>query len=172
MYDFGVLRALRKHARLALREVSEKAGVSIAVISKLERNQTSAELETLYRIARVFGMSATDLIALAESPLAHQKVESHYRSEGFDFRRITYQRAAIFIGNASAGAHVSRPEIHQDDYEICWVLEGSIRLRLPHESIVINRGESTQFDAVQAHTYEALEDTRLIILHLRKGKRF
>jgi hypothetical protein len=29
-----------------------------------------------------------------------------------------------------------------------------------------------QFDAIQEHTYAAIEDTRFLILHLRKDKRY
>ena len=31
---------------------------------------------------------------------------------------------------------------------------------------------SIQFDALLHHTYEALEDVEIILVHLRKGKRF
>jgi len=41
----------------------------------LERNQQSAELDTLYRLARAFGLSATDLLAMCESELAHRTAE-------------------------------------------------------------------------------------------------
>jgi hypothetical protein len=37
----------------------------------------------------------------------------------------------------------------------------------------ISRSTSSgRFDAIQEHTYEALADTRFLILHLRKDKRY
>ena len=172
MYDFSFLRELRKHEGLTIGDVSERSGISAAVISKLERNRSGVELGTLFKLGRTFDMSATDLIALAESRLAHKKQSHTYSSDGFRFKKIDYANLSCFLAEAKAGAEVSRPEIHQDDYEICWVLKGRIRLRLPHEQFVLKAGESVQFDAIQAHTYEALADTRLILIHLRKGKRF
>jgi transcriptional regulator with XRE-family HTH domain len=71
-FDFSVLRRLREQHEMTLADLSEASGVSVPVISKLERNQQSAELDTLYRLGRAFGMSATDLLALTESPLAHR----------------------------------------------------------------------------------------------------
>mgnify|MGYP001837380540 CR=1 FL=1 len=50
-FDFTILRELRKRAGLSIGEVSAESGVSAAVISKLERNRTRAELDTLYRRA-------------------------------------------------------------------------------------------------------------------------
>ena len=170
--DFSLLRDLRKREGLTLSAVSERSGVSPAVISKLERNQTSAELETLYRLARVFGLNATDLISLAESRTAQRTKAKRYSSRNFDFTRIDYANAQCFHAFAPAGSDVSRADVHGDDFEVCWVLKGSLRIGLPHETHVLNAGEALQFDAIQEHTYEALEDSELMIIHLRKGKRF
>lgn len=172
MYDFRVLRQLRKRENWTQDEVSNRSGVSRAVISKLERNQSSAELDTLYRVARVFGLSATELLAMAESPLAHRVEERRYRSGDFDFRRIGYRNHHCFIAHADAGSKVSRAEIHLDDYETCWVLEGRVRLTLAHQSVELSEGEAIQFDAAQEHTYEALAPLRMVLIHLRKGLRF
>lgn len=157
---------------MTLEAVSGKSGVSIAVISKLERNQTTAELETLYKLGRVFGLTATDMLALAESRIAHRKEAVAYHSEGFRFQRIAYANASCYLAEAEAGAIVSRPEIHEDDYEICWIFDGKIRLTLPHEHYLLERGMSVQFDAVQEHTYEAMENSRMVIIHIRKANRF
>ncbi len=172
MYDFSVLRDLRKREDLSIADVSGQSGVSAAVISKLERNRTVAELETLFKLSRVFGMSATDLVALAESRTAHKKQASVHRSGGFSFETLGYSNVRALRGRARAGAQVSRPEIHRDDYEVCWVLGGRVRFRLPAETHDISAGEAIQFDAILDHTYEALEDCEILIIHLRKDKRF
>ncbi len=171
-FDFRVLRRLRDQHDMTLADLSKASGVSIAVISKLERNQQSAELDTLYRLARAFGLSATDLLALTESPLAHRSNEKSHRSDDFKFRQVKYANVVALLGSAPAGAKVSRPEIHHDDTEMCWVTTGKLRLSLPHEQCVLAAGESIQFDAIQQHTYEALADSQFIILHLRKDKRY
>lgn len=172
MFDFSILREIRKREGLTLDEVASRSGLSIAVISRLERNQTSAELETLYKLGRVFGMSATDLLGLAESRMAHLKKAETYQRDGFVFRVIRYANHACFVGEAKAGSRLKNPEIHQDDHETCWVLEGSVRVQLPHQDVLLRAGESLQFDAIQEHSYEALEECRLIIVHLRKSKRY
>jgi transcriptional regulator with XRE-family HTH domain len=171
-FDFSVLRRLRDQHEMTLAGLSEASGVSAAVISKLERNQQSAELDTLYRLARAFGLSTTDLLALTESPLAHRTEEKKYRSGEFRFRQIKYANVVALLGTAPAGARVSRPEIHHDDTEVCWVTSGRLRLTLPHEDCVLGAGESIQFDAIQQHSYEAMEESQFVILHLRKDKRY
>jgi quercetin dioxygenase-like cupin family protein len=106
------------------------------------------------------------------SPLAHRSAEKAYRSGDFKFRQVKYANIVAHLGSAPAGARVNRPEIHHDDTELCWVTAGKVRLSLPHEDCVLGAGESIQFDAIQQHTYEALEDSQFIILHLRKDKRY
>ncbi len=171
-FDFSVLRDLRKRDGLTIQQVSDKSGVSPAVISKLERNQTQAELETLYKLSRVFGINAADLISLAESRMAHKKTGKRYVSGDFTFQSVTYANVECYHGFGNKGARVSRPEIHQDDYEVCWVLKGAIRIGLPHETHDLEAGQALQFDAILEHTYEALEDCEILLLHLDKGKRF
>ena len=169
MYDFSILRDLRKRENLNIADLSEKSGVSASVISKLERNQCIAELETIFRLAKVFGITASDLIALAENRTAHQ---TKHVSDGFVFSEIAYKNLKCLYGKAPAGAKVSRPHLHRDDYELCWVLSGKLKFYLPNEKYELSAGDSSQFDALLAHTYEAVEKCEIIIIHLRKDNRF
>ena len=172
LYDFSILRTLRKRSELTIADVSEKSGVSPAVISKLERNQTSAELETIFRIARIFDMSAADLIALAEARTGHRKEASHREIHGFSFDQVKYSNILCLFGTARKGEELSRPEIHKDDYEVCWVLEGEVEITLPGETHNLKAGQSLQFDAILEHAYRVVEDCRLMILHITKSRRF
>jgi transcriptional regulator with XRE-family HTH domain len=171
-YDFSVLRELRKHHRLTIGAVAEGSGVSAAVISKLERNQSQAELETLFRLARVFGMNAADLVALAESRTAHKKTSTRHSTGGFLFHQVDYANVRCLHGTARAGGVVSRPEIHRDDFELCWVLAGHLRIQLPGERHDLRKGDALQFDAILPHSYEAITPVDVVILHLAKPKRF
>lgn len=171
-YDFSVLRDLRKHAALTIGDVSARSGISPAVISKLERNQSVAELDTMFRLARVFGMNAADLLSLAESRTAHLKAGSRHAGGGFTFDEVDYANVRCLHGVAPAGGTVSRPEVHRDDFEVCWVLQGRLRIALPSERHDLHAGQAIQFDAILPHSYEAVTDVEVIILHLAKPKRF
>lgn len=172
MYNFSVLRDLRKRAEMTIADLSERTGISPAVISKLERNQTVAELKTIFRISRAFGLTAAELLALVESRTAQCKHETDRIVGDFHFRQIEFANSKCFYAEAPKGAKRSNPDAHRDDFEICWVLEGQLRLNLPYESHVLSTGDCLQFDAVFEHTYEVLEDCRIIIQHISKQKRF
>jgi transcriptional regulator with XRE-family HTH domain len=172
MFDFKILRELRKRAGLNIADVSERSGVSAAVISKLERNQCLAGLDTIYKLSRVFECSPADLVALAEQRTANRASSKPHESDGFMFDEVVYGNIRCLHGKAPAGAKVSRPHLHRDDYELCWVLNGRLMFFLPNEKHELTPGDSIQFDALLEHTYEALEDTEMLILHIRKEKRF
>lgn len=170
--DFSIVRDLRKRAGMTLEDVSQQSGISIAGLSKLERNQNMIELDTLYRLARVFSLSATDLLNLAESCSAKRKDAEIYTSEAFDFEKVSFKGIDLFQATAAAGGNLSKPEAHGDQFEICWVRKGSIRITLPRESHILKPRQTLKFDAALEHSYEILEDCEITILHVEKTHRF
>ena len=44
IWDFRLVRELRKREKMSLEQLSERSGVSVSVISKLERNSGQAEI--------------------------------------------------------------------------------------------------------------------------------
>ncbi len=170
-YDFTILRSLRKTQGYTIADVAENSGISTAVISRIERNQAVPELETLGRMAKVFGMSATDLLGLAESRLAQITGAQQYTSGGFAFQNINFMNVQVFYGSGPAGAKASRPEVHHNDTEICWVITGKVEVVVGEDRYSLKSGEAIQFDAMLKHEYHALEDTKILTLHLHKGKR-
>ncbi len=172
MYNFAVVRDLRKKEGMTIADLSEKAGISPAVISKLERNQVVAGLGTLFRLARAFGITSAELLVLIESRTAQAKREVDRVAGDFHFRMIEFANSKCYYADVSKGSKRSNPDAHRDDYETCWVLEGSIKIVLPYETHILNTGDCLQFDALFEHTYEVLEDSRIILQHIHKQKRF
>jgi transcriptional regulator with XRE-family HTH domain len=163
---------MRKRHALTLEEVSKRSGLSISVLSKLERNQSRAELDTLYRIAKVFGLSASDLLSLSESHTASTAESTEYDSGPFHFSRIDFKGIQCYQASARSGEELSNPEAHGHDWEICWVRTGEMRIHLPGEQHLLRAGEAVQFDAALEHRYEIVNDSELFIVHLEKPHRF
>lgn len=130
------------------------------------------ELDTLYRLARVFGLSATDLLSLAESCSAHSKTAEFYKSGPFQFEHVGFKGIDCFHAHAESGGSLKKPEAHGDEFEICWLRTGRIRITLPREEHTLEPGQALKFDAALEHSYEILEDSELTILHLAKAHRF
>ena len=56
------LRMLRHQARYTLANVATDAGISVSFLSDMERGRTLPALDTLERIADVFGLSIGELL--------------------------------------------------------------------------------------------------------------
>lgn len=170
--DFSILRELRKRSGISIELLAQKSQVSASVISKLERNCSSAEMETLYKIAKVFNLTLSDLVSLAEKRTSQKKESERYISGDFHFERVSYGNIRCMHAFVHTGEKVSNGEVHGDDYEVCFVLQGKMRITLPGEIVELKKGQSVQFDALLPHTYEALADSQIIIIHQGKDKRF
>ncbi|KFI65643.1 helix-turn-helix domain-containing protein [Bifidobacterium cuniculi] len=59
-----VLRDLRTHDHKTLREVSEKAGVSLGYLSEVERGQKEASSELLASISESLGLSTSQMLRM------------------------------------------------------------------------------------------------------------
>ncbi|MEA2013609.1 MAG: helix-turn-helix domain-containing protein [Verrucomicrobiota bacterium] len=171
-FDFSIIRKLRKREEMSIATLSERSGVSTAVISKLERNQSVGELETLHRLARVFGMNLSELLALVESTSAHKVLETRHNSNGIHFREISYGNLRCLLGKGKTGAETSKPLIHCNDYELCWVIEGKLDFSLPGEKHELSAGDAIQFDAILEHTYTIRKDCTFLLIHILKERRF
>ncbi len=171
-YDFSVLRRIRKSEGLTIEALAGRTGLSSAVISRIERNQSSPELDTLFRLGKAFGVTATELIGLVEKQTCHCVKEEQYETDGFVFRKVEYGNVRCLLGESSAGGVASRPDVHKDDYEVCWVLRGRVVIELPNETHDLSVGDAVQFDAMLRHSYRALEDCQVVLVHIKKGKRF
>ncbi|MCF7791256.1 MAG: XRE family transcriptional regulator [Victivallales bacterium] len=170
-FNFEFLRNLRQKAGLNISDLSELSGVSPAVISKLERNICKAELETIYRISGAFGQSVSEFLALAELKSAHKRKEFKRELSVFTFREIKYGSITCLLGKAEAGDRLTKSEKHKNSDELCWVLQGEINFSLPKETYQLKKGESIQFDGKLEHTFEAVKDSEILIIHLLKERR-
>ena len=56
------LRMLRQRAHKTLADVADGAGISVSFLSDMERGRTLPALDTLERIADVFGLSIGELL--------------------------------------------------------------------------------------------------------------
>jgi transcriptional regulator with XRE-family HTH domain len=171
-YNFEILRYLRKQHGMTIHALAKKSGISFAVISKLERNQTNPSLNTVQQIAQALDISATELISMAEIKTSQGRKEESYASDGFQFRKVQYNNMALILASASAGKKTSRPEVHEDDTEVVFVNSGKVKLLSTMGDFTLKKGDSMQFDAIFKHTYQALSDCELVIVHMRKNRTF
>lgn len=58
----STVRELREKAEWSQMLLAEKAELSLTYVSQIERSKTGVSLETLMKLGRAFGMSASELL--------------------------------------------------------------------------------------------------------------
>ncbi len=162
-YDFSVLRGLRKKHGLTINGLSEKCGVSYVALSKLERNQGNPELRTLDRIARALDLPTHHLLALAEGklPIRAKEQKRKVLGEG-QCQWIDLDGTRICLVTAPKGARGNASEMHRNDYEHCYVLDGKLRVQVRGTDYQVGSGEGLVWDCFFDHEYEALQDSQFV----------
>ena len=189
------LRSLRQGRGLSLAELSQRTGISISTLSRLETGARVPGLEHLVALARAYAVSLDDLVGVRFSRdprLQFETVEEH--------GRIIMPLAAIAGGLQVEHAIIRAPErgvpepvvhVHGPDEEersadfepdsmrthrgYVWmlVLEGAVRLVVGSHDLVLNPGEAAEFDTRVPHWIGPARSgpAHVLNVHGRDGQR-
>lgn len=164
------LRGIRKDQKLTLKQLSERSGVALSTLSKMELAQVSVSYEKLAAAARALGVDIAQLfrpvktaLNLVQPTVVSTAIDSAagYSTGNYDYhpmagdfpgRRMTPMYARIF----------ARELTQFDDYirhpgqEFAVVLSGRVRIQFETgESISIGCRETAYFNSGIGHIYLA-----------------
>ena len=164
------LRGIRKNQQLTLKQLSERSGVALSTLSKMELAQVSVSYEKLAAAARALGVDIAQLFSpvktapnLVQPTVVSTAIDSAagYSTGNYDYhpmagdfpgRRMTPMYARIF----------ARELAQFDDYirhpgqEFAVVLSGRVRIQFETgESISIGCRETAYFNSGIGHIYLA-----------------
>ncbi|WP_259461431.1 helix-turn-helix domain-containing protein [Paraburkholderia fungorum] len=154
------MKELRSAHGLSLRELAGQAGVSATLLSQIERSVTDPSLETMRRLAAVFGESVVSLFAdPAElsvcvtrpgqrAMLTAPKGQVSYERLTNGIGQLEVLRAVLEPGQVSAG----EPRGHAAA-ECVYVIRGELVAQIAGVDYAVNGGESISFDARLPHRY-------------------
>ncbi len=179
VYDFRVMRVLRRQLNLTLHEVAQRSGLTYPTVEAVETNKTQPSLKTLDAIAGALGTSASDLVRLAERRLVQRrKAEStpdvHVRKKdtGIENCRIAhFDKGKIIRVTAAAGETVHVMGLHEDIHEFCYVLSGRVDLRVEDRTFHLGPDDTILFDGLLDHSYTQREAGEYITVHIPKDIR-
>jgi transcriptional regulator with XRE-family HTH domain len=157
------IRRFRTAEGLTLRELSERSGVSIATISKIETGKISGGFATIYKIARGLGVLVTEILP-AEAAGAdgfvvhrHNAAEVH-PTEIYDYFPQAFQpdgvlNPYVMVVHTREVPDLRDWSIHPGE-EVVFVLSGAIDLhyegRPPQR---LGEGDSACFNSGTRHAF-------------------
>ena len=165
-FDFSVIRTLRMKRRLTAEQLALEAGLTRATIAKIEGGGGNPTLETIESLSRVFRLSASELIRLAEIAHCEAAAVRNFKEKGIDGAHIWFPDFEIFRIQAQAGVQkLADPEYHENTAEVCLVLCGKIRATIAGQPHELGPGMAIRFKALQEHRFDILEAAEILLIH-------
>jgi len=163
------LLALRQAKGLSLAELAELSGVSKAMISKVERAQSSPTAMLLGRLAAGLGVSLAQL--LTEEKEGPQRLRTRAAQEVWRDPEAGYLRRQVAERGTGSGvelvevelprsAQVGYPRWSGKPYRQClWMLEGALRVDYGDERFELGPGDCLDFGVDRPLVFKALGRT-------------
>ncbi|MFF5563835.1 helix-turn-helix domain-containing protein [Streptomyces sp. NPDC012623] len=170
------LRSLRRDRDTTLNELSEKTGISVSTLSRLESGQRKPTLELLLPLAKAYGVQLDELVDAPPTgdPRVHPRPITRH---GMTFLPLTRHLGGVQAYKQIIPAGRQRgPEPEQrvhEGYEWIYVLSGRLRLLLGEHDLVLTPGEVVEFDTRTPHAWTGAgpEAVELLSLFGPQGER-
>lgn len=154
------IRALRQQRGLTVRALASSTGLSIGLISQVERGLVDPSLETLRRVGRVLEVPIFDLFGDArDAPAAVVRKDTRMLIQspqgGVTYTRISPGSGKIEMleGHLEpGGASSAQPWAHPSE-ECVLVVSGRVVVEVAGERYLLASGDSCYFDSRLPHRY-------------------
>ena len=171
------IRQLRLQHNLTIAEVSERAGISRGMLSKIENSLAATSLETLELLANALGVTLAKLFQHYNLPRSAAQLVKN--GEGMEVVRRgtkvghTYQLLAYDQGPHKTfepfiisleDSYEEFPAFEHPGTEFIHMLEGVLEYRVGDETFVLNSGDSLTFRGEIPHRPENLIKTPIKFL--------
>ncbi|MFC6302607.1 helix-turn-helix domain-containing protein [Oerskovia jenensis] len=169
------LRALRQRRHLTLAELSDRTGISVSTLSRLESGGRRPTLELLLPLAREHEVPLDELVGAPPTgdPRIHARPVKRGDSTILPLsRRPGGVQAYKQVLHGRASDVLPETKVHEG-YEWLYVLGGRLRLLLGEHDLVLGEGEAAEFDTRTPHAVLNADEhpVELLVLHGPQGER-
>lgn len=153
------IRALRSSQGLTLKHVAERTGVSVSMLSMLERGVTTASIGTLVSVASALGIHMSDLFDRPDPEDAHPVLRREDQprvqtSEGA-VRRVAHHDAQsgveLAVNEYLPGGASNATPTHHEGREFGVLVSGLLRVELDGESHQLRPGDAIAYSSTRPH---------------------
>jgi transcriptional regulator with XRE-family HTH domain len=179
----GLIRLLRRRNAWTLRQMSEKVGIPLSTLAKVEQDKLSLTYDKLQQFSSRLGLTMTEFLAQAETPAAPTPaVVTGRRSlatggnsvlvstPNYDYEYLCAdlreKRMVPIIGRIRARdlGEFGEPLRHTGE-EFVFVLEGTIEVHMQfYTPVTLNAGNGIYLDSTMGHAYVAKDCESALVL--------
>jgi transcriptional regulator with XRE-family HTH domain len=165
--DLGArVREIRKVRKWTLKDVSDRTGLAISTISKMERGEISLTYDRFMRLAQGLGLDVGELFDSQAEGFEHGTVSVTragdaplHRSATYDYDMlasdVTGKHMVPMVGRIKAHSFSAFEDfISHPGEEFIYVIEGTVAVHLKGRApVILNKGDSIYFDSGLGHAY-------------------
>jgi transcriptional regulator with XRE-family HTH domain len=185
----GLIRLLRQRNGWTLRLLSEKVGIPLSTLGKVEADKGSLTYDKLQQFTSRLGLTMTEFLAHAETreseppPVftARRSLTSSDNSIQISTPNYDYEYLCTDLREkrmvpiitrirAHSIAEFGEPVRHQGE-EFIFVLEGTIEVHLQfYTSVILTTGQGVYLDSTMGHAYVAKDCQSALVLAVCSGE--
>jgi transcriptional regulator with XRE-family HTH domain len=159
------MRELRKEKDITLEELSEKSGVALATLSRMENNKMAGTLASHNKICKALGVSIAELYReLEDETKTIEAVPRQRRTEHFvHARKAKYEllvtktldkKIMPLMMKIASGGKTQKEQSKPGVEKFIYMITGSIEATVGSETHALKRGDSLYFDASLPHIFK------------------
>jgi transcriptional regulator with XRE-family HTH domain len=167
-----LLRGLRDREGLTLKQMSEKCGIPVSTLSKVEHDRLTLSYDKLYQLSQRLGIRMSDLFAeptdgvskvTARRSLGDIEQAVRVETPNYDYyylcTELRRKRMIPVITKIRAKTSEEFGElVHHPGEEFIYVLRGSVVVNTEfYDPVVLGPGQSIYIDSNMGHAYLAAE---------------
>jgi transcriptional regulator with XRE-family HTH domain len=168
----GRLRAIRQHLGWSLDDLAERSGVGASTISRIETGNRSISFDVLVPLARELDVTVDELVASEPQDdvvMSPEPVKRMGRTTWL-LSRPSSQIVALKV-RLEPNAPESEPRVHPG-HDWMFVIDGTVCLTLGDRQIVVQTGESAEFNTMTPHAFAAIDNpAEAVMIFDRDGAR-
>jgi len=156
------LRALRKERKMTLKELSEKSGVHIATLSRMETDIMTGTLDSHINICRTLGISLADFYTEIENAQktvsverAGKEADTSVRTRKSTLEILTtgasHKKMMPLLVKIRNGGKTQEEKNAAGAEQFIYILSGKVRAKIGKEIYNLSKGDSIYFNATLSH---------------------
>lgn len=171
----ALMRSLRSRKGWTLKEMSEKSGIPVSTLSKVEHDRLTLSYDKLYQLGQKLGMRMSELFAeeteedktasaiTARRSLGDLQHAVRIETPNYDYyylcAELRRKRMIPVIAKVRAKTAKQFGDLsHHSGEEFTYVIQGSVVINTEfYDPVVLTEGQSIYFDSSMGHAYLTTE---------------
>jgi len=155
----ATVRMARKRRRMTLQDLADQTGVSVSMLSMLERGVASPSIGTLVSVSSALGLHMAQLFqdpsAQASSPVRRRADQVVVQAAEGVSRRLVHTDVEhdleMVINEYEPGTSSSKTPVHHDGMEFGLIISGTLTVSLDDVDYVLEPGDGIAYSSGTPH---------------------